>query len=150
MSTSNVSNVVNLPRAEMARTASEMLEDVADKRVWLARHGVPGVYVVYPDDNMSLYFLVTSFFDLRRGRMVIRVFPVSCWQAGACLESFPLPEKGVRTPFLPPCVLWGSCDFDRLPESFRGSVLTFIDDVLDGIDYYDEMHPRRPRSQRSN
>lgn len=129
--------------------ASVVLEDIADDRIWRARIGVPGVYVAHSGESESVYFLVTSFFDCRRGRMAIRVFPLSLWENGACTSRVAFPEVGERLPFLPSCVLWAKCDFGRLPDGHRELLVQWAKIILDGIDYYDETHPRRPSKTHS-
>ncbi len=151
MSNLSVSRVVDFPRRNTERAAPEIeLEDVADERLWKARLGVPGIYVVYPAMHEIVYIRVTSFFDYRRGRMVIRVYPYSRWKDGDHIVTVSLPEQGERKPFLPSCVLWGKCDYDRLPKEHNEMLSGWADIILDGVDYYDEMHPRRSRPTRAN
>lgn len=137
--------------AVLARTpevASVVLEDIADDRIWRARIGVPGIYAVHSNKNETAYVLVTSFFDCRRGRMAIRVFPISLWEDGTCVSRVAVPQLGEHLPFLPSCVLWGKCDYDRLPNEHHETLSKWADIILDGIDEYDDTHPRHTRKTR--
>lgn len=132
--------------AGTTEAASIVLEDIADDRIWRARIGVPGIYTVHTNKNETVYFFVTSFFDCRRGHMAIRVFPISLWENGVCVSRVAVPKLGEHLPFLPSCVLWGRCDYDRLPNEHHEMLCRWADVVLDGIDEYDDKHPRRLRN----
>jgi hypothetical protein len=129
-----------------------MLEGRADEQIWRARNGVPRTYVVYPYEEESVYFRVTSFqllYGPNTGALIIHVFPLSYWVKGECREEVAPPQKGERAPYLPSRVLrGGDFDYSRLPDEQREFLSRWADLILDGVEYYDQMHPRRPSRRR--
>ena len=120
-----------------------VLEDVADPRLWRARLGIPGIYVVDPHENDSVFIEVQSRFRHDLGRRVIRVFPISNWVDGERVRRAREVQKGEWPQFLPSCVLFGKLDFDRLPEEHYDYLADWAELVLDGVDRYNRLNPPR-------
>lgn len=130
---------------EKSEVNNVTFEEFADNRIWRARQGIQGVYVVYPSESEALYFALMAFFNYNRpNRAILRVFPISLWRDGECITHFDVPRTR-KTPYLPSCVLYGKCDTERLPDDLRDAT-DFVDAVVHGIQHYDETHPRRERA----
>lgn len=127
----------------------------SDTRLYLARRGVIGTYRGYTAEDEKVIFRVWSFFDERTQKHVIRIFPISYWYWDEEEERFIKDwsaynndrPKGERAPFLPGCILFGSCDLDRVPDVMAGDVSAreWSEVLLDVVKYYDV----RERAKRS-
>jgi hypothetical protein len=122
-----------------------VLEDIADDRLWRARLGIPGIYVVDRESNDSVFFEVQSYFRRDSGRRIIKVLPVSNWVDGECALRAREIQKGEWPQFLPSCVLFGKLDFDRLPGEHYDYLADWADLVLDAVERYNRLNPPRER-----
>lgn len=128
-----------------------VLEEVADTRLFRARLGIPGIYVVDRNENDSVFFEVQAYFRRDIGRRIIRVIPISNWVSGECALRARELRKGEWPQFLPSCVLFGKLDFDRLPEEHYDYLADWGNLVLDAVERYNRLNPqrdRRPSSRR--
>lgn len=132
-------------RTEVGARTPVVLEEVADSRLWRARLGIPGVYVVDRDERDSVYFEVRVHFRRDIGRRIIKVIPVSNWVSGECVLRARETQKGEWPQYLPACVLFGELDFDRLPNDHFDYLADWADLVLDGVERYNKLYPRRER-----
>ena len=139
------------PVVHQPMSTEEMLSEVesrADPRLWLARHGVPGVYLLKPKVEI-FYFELWSRYILEQGRREIRVFPVSYWRDGV-REDFVVPrQKGERQAHLPSCILFGKFDLERIRDDLRDDLSFWAEICLDGVKRYDEVR-KQSRNRRSH
>lgn len=137
---------VNAGRKETTASRTPVvLEDVADSRLFRARLGIPGIYVVDREANDSVFFEVQSYFRRDLGRRIIKVLPVSNWVDGECVRRARDIQKGEWPQFLPSCVLFAKLDYQRLPEAHYDYLADWADLVLDGVDRYNKLNPPRDR-----
>lgn len=138
--------IEDTPRSRRENTPV-VLEDVADNRLWRARLSIPGIYVVDAEKNDSVFFEVRVHLRRHDGRRITKVIPVSRWVDGNCVGRAKEVEKGEWPQFLPSCVLFGKLDFDRLPDAHYNYLEGWANLILDAVDRWDELNPRRERQQ---
>lgn len=129
-------------------TRTVVPEEVADTRLWRARDGTPGMYVVDRDEKDSVFFEIQCYYRRADNRRIIKVIPVSNWVDGKCMSRAREVQKGEWPPFLPSCVLFGKLDYNRLPEKHFDELADWADIVLDAVDRYDRLNPRRQSNNR--
>ncbi len=132
-------------------STEEVLREVesrADPRIWLARHGVPGVYRIDTEDE-TFFFEVWSRYILEQGRRDIRVFPVAYWKDNIREDYVAPRKKGERQAHLPSCILFGKFDLERIPEDLRDDISFWAEICLDGVKRYDEER-KQSRHRRSH
>ncbi len=147
---------VSVPRVCQRNVAESMsteevlreVESRADPRIWLARHGVPGVYRVDTEDE-TFFFEVWSRYILEQGRRDIRVFPVAYWKDNIREDYVAPRQKGERHAHLPSCILFGKFDLERIPEDLRHDLSFWAEICLDGVKRYDEER-KQSRHRRSH
>lgn len=136
------------PNVVQPMSTEEVLREVesrADSRLWLARQGVPRAYRV-DTENETFFFEVWSRAVLEQGRTDIRVFPISYWEDGVRKDFVAPRQKGEHQAHLPSCILFGKFDLNRIPEALREDLGFWAEICLDGVECYDQQHPR-PRQR---
>jgi hypothetical protein len=128
----------------------------ADPRLYRARFGIEGTYRGYTEDGCGkMIFRAWSFTHRETRRPVSFIFPISFWERDD--ENAPWEKSwsverrpGERQPHLPGSVLFGKCNFDRLPNVMVGD--THIDDwcrlALDVMSNYNARQQQRRAARR--
>ncbi len=88
----------------------------ADRRLWRARQGEPGVYRAYPTPDEKIIFRVWAVRHHNTGDRITRVYLVSHWNDGELIRRFRRDEP---QPYLPLRVLSGRFRLNTIPEEYR-------------------------------
>lgn len=107
----------------------------ADRRLWRARKGEPGVYRAYPSQGEKIIFRVWSILHHETGERITRVFLVTHWQDGELIKRFRRDEP---QPYLPLRVLSGRFKLTTIPEEHRAVLAPIARLFTQAARHYDE------------
>ena len=121
----------------------------SDPRLHRARRGIGGTYRAYTEDGEKIIFRVWSF-ENDEGRTVIFIFPVSYWKDNK-REWYVERRNGERQPHLPGSVLFGKCNYDRLPNVEIGNahIADWADLILDCVGHHNAKEQERRQSRQA-
>lgn len=107
----------------------------ADRRLWRARKGEPGVYRAYPSPDEKIIFRVWSVLHHESSERITRVYLVTHWKDGELVKRFRRDEP---QPYLPLRVLSGRFKLTTIPEEHRAELAPVARLFTQAARHYDE------------
>ena len=115
----------------------------ADSRLSRARRCEPGVYRLYLEDGAKIIFKVWSVNHRESGRLIVRVFPVSFYDAGGVLMKKVLRSDGSVCPYFSRTILRGHWNPDRIPDAHRDELEFWAPLFREGVVCYENQSEQR-------
>lgn len=123
------------PRATIIAVTDGEKSHAADRRLWRARKGEPGVYRAYPSADEKIIFRVWSVLHHETGERITRVYLVTHWKNGELVKRFRRDEP---QPYLPLRVLSGRFKLNTIPEEHRTELAPVARLFTNAARHYDD------------
>ncbi len=116
-----------------------------DSRLWRARRFEAGIYRLYLEDGAKIIFKVWAVRHRESDRLIVRVFPVSYYDADGVLVKKVVRSEGSVCPYFSRTILRGHWSPERIPDVHRNELEFWAPLFCDGVERYENQSvERRP------
>lgn len=115
----------------------------ADSRLSRARRYEAGVYRLYLEDGAKIIFKVWAVRHRVNDRLIVRVFPVSYYDADGVLVKRVVRSEGNVCPYFSRTILRGHWNPDRIPDAHRDELEFWAPLFYDGVECYENQSSQR-------
>ena len=118
----------------------------ADSRLSRARKCEAGIYRLYLEDGAKIIFKVWSVKHRESGHLIVRVFPVSFYDADGVLVKRVVRSEGSVCPYFSRAILRGHWNPERIPDAHREELEFWAPLFRDGVVCYENQSNQRRSS----
>ena len=116
-----------------------------DTRLWRARRYESGVYRLYLEDGAKIIFKLWAVRHRESDHLIVRVFPVSYYDADGVLVKRVVRSEGSVCPYFSRTILRGHWSPDRIPDAHRNELEFWAPLFRNGVECYENQSvERRP------